>query len=263
MDREKVKQNIPFYKGMSDEQRDIFDSIWDAIETGTPVDPSKLQGMIDKAKMPPAVRKWFYDTAGPLLSGEGVPDYQDVYKQQKGALDVSLNEQVRGIQERFARQGIPRSSAMASGVGGAVGGYSQSLADMMTDIARMQETAKMNAFTRGMGLAEIGLNWQQQDISNESAMANFLNSLYLQDIGLQSDALDYLTQQQIMEQNVNVQAGQQWGWETTSALDYVGEAIELGLAAFGAPSFDFGGGGGDYNPATDWMTNRGGETGLI
>lgn len=240
--QEEIKQKSPFYQGMSEEQRGIFDDMMASIEAGSPVDTAQIEQMAEAGMMSPAARNWFYKNVPDMLTGANVPGVGKLFRKGKGALDVALKGQVQDIYSDAARRGVLTSSSTAAGVGGAIGGYSGSLADLMNYAMTMRETMKQGEYGRGMGLANLGMGWQQQDLQNQMGIADMLNNLYQQNIQNQGGALDYLTQQQMMENQFNMEAGNQWGWDPMTGGDVIFPAIGAGLSAWQAINTGAGGG---------------------
>ena len=232
--KEEIKQKSPFYQGMSEEQRGIFDNMMADIEAGSPVDTAQIEQMAAAGKMSPAVRNWFYKNVPDMLTGANVPGVGKLYKGGKRALDVALKGQVQDIYSDAARRGVLSSSSTAAGVGGAVGGYSGSLADLKNYAMTMREQMKQNEYGRGMGLANLGMGWQQQDLQNQMGIADMLQNLYQQNIQNQGGALDYLTQQQMAENQFNLQSGEQWGWDPMTTQETIFPAIGAGISAWEA-----------------------------
>lgn len=205
--KDAVKNLVPIFTELSEEQQDLFNNILNDIEAGSPVDTERLSKLVGEANITPQVRNFFFNQVGALLSGRDVPDFQEVFRAEKRALGVSLDEQVQQIQNQAARRGVLGSSSTAAAVGGAIGGFSQSIASLLGDVAQRQEQARSTRFRQGLNLAGLGLDIQQQGVSNEFQLAQLQNQLFLQDIGLQSGALDFLTNQQMLENQFNLGVG--------------------------------------------------------
>ena len=216
-----IKNLVPIFQGLSEEQQDAFNNIVADIEAGSPADIEGLAKIIEDANITPQVKKFFFDTVGALLTGKNIPAFEKVFAEQKKALDVELGQQVRGITDEAARRGVLGSSSTAAGIGGAIGGYSQSIASLMSDIADRQQRARATQRTQGIQLGRLGFDIQQAGIENRFELEEFQNQLYLENIALQSGALDFQTNQQIMENNFNLGVGTQFGWDPTLGSEFI------------------------------------------
>ncbi|GAH35687.1 unnamed protein product, partial [marine sediment metagenome] len=112
----------------------------------------------------------------------------------KKALHQQLMQEERGLAGKFAARGLLDSSAHAQAVGGAMGGYTQGLANLMLGKAGMQEQARTTRFNQGMGMVGQGMKF-----------ADFLNTQYLQDLGLGAQAISYLAGERGQENQFNMQ----------------------------------------------------------
>ena len=229
--KNRIKQGVPSFQGMSPEQQAIAEGIWEKIQAGSPVDVDEIERLVESAKMPPGVKKWFYDTIEPMLTGANVPGVGKLFRRGKKALDVALGERVQDIYAGGARRGVLASGSSAAGVGGAIGAYSGSLADLMNYAFTQQQQMKQAEFGRGMTLAGFGRGWQQQDIAAEMSMAEMMNQLYTQQIGLEAGALDYLTQQQFAENQFALGTAGMAPYQPITGQELIVPGIGAGLAA--------------------------------
>jgi len=239
-DKDHVKTGAPVWGGMTPEQQQIAKGIWEDIQAGSPVDTEALSSLIGEAAMTPAIRDWFMKTVPSLLTGKG-EGFAKEYGVGRKALDVQLMEAERKLAEQFAARGLLDSSAHAAAVGGAAGGYSQALANLMMQRAHLQESSRQFDVGTGLRLGGLGLGWQQQDVANQFGLANFLNAQYLQSIGLESQALDYLTQQQMSQNQFNLANVGNLQYDPTTGLEVIAGLVPAAAAYFG------GSGGMDFS----------------
>ena len=197
-----IKSGRSPYQSYTEQEQKIMGDIWGDIQAGSPADISGLEGLTERYQMSPGIRQYLIKRVGKLLSAQ--PDYTDVYKAQKGKLDVAAREQERGIMERGAATGLLDSSATQAQIGGMRGGYQGALADLLTGTRQMEEQTRATKFGQGLGLMRTGLDWQQTDIQNKTALEELRNLLYGQDIGFQAGALDYLGQERARENQYNL-----------------------------------------------------------
>ena len=196
-ERQWIKENRSPYQSYTEQEQQIMGDIWGDIQAGSPADVSGLEDLTQRSQMSPGIRQYLMKRVGKLLSGGS--DYQDVYKAQKGKLDTAAREQERGIMERGAASGLLDSSATQAQIGGMRGAYAGSLADLLMGTQQMEEQANATRFSEGLGLMRTGLDWQQTDIQNKTALETLKNMLYSQDIGFKAAGLDFLGQERARE----------------------------------------------------------------
>ena len=189
-EREWLKKGRAPYQSYTKEEKDIMAGVHRDITAGSPADISGLEALTERYQMSPAIRQYLIKKVGALF--QGGPDYQDVYKAQKGKIDVAMREGERGIMERQAAMGLLDSSATQARLGGLQGGYTGALADLLMGTAQMTETARSNRMREGLGLMGAGLQWQGEDVGRKSALEGLKNALYAQDIGFKAGELDFL-----------------------------------------------------------------------
>ena len=105
----------------------------------------------------------------------------------------------------MSAQGLLDSSAMAAGVGGAVGGYSQSLADLMMWKGGAEEQSRQFDVGAGMNLAGVGLNWAGMDVGNQMNLAQLMEADWMNQGNLGMYLLGYDAGQQQMMNQYNLQ----------------------------------------------------------
>lgn len=175
------------------------------------------------------------------------PDFRKEYDLSKKALTQQLMETERGMAGQFASRGLLDSSAHAAAVGGAMGGYSQSLANLMLGRAGMEEQAYQGRLGMAGQMAGQGMNFAQ-----------FLNQQHMQEMGLSAQAIQFLSGERERERGFELQryainpnlndpfTFQDWG------PGAIGLATSLATGGYGGvPSFG-GGGGGGTSPAGNW-----------
>ena len=213
-EKEQVKQRIPGYIDMSPEEQKIAVRIHKLIAGGDPVDQEELERLIGKTKMSDALSKWWRDTSYNLIMGKG-KDFAKEYGLKAKDFEASVAKQM-------SARGLLSSSAMGSALGGG-------LADLMLGRAEMEEQSRQFDVGTGQWLSGFGKAWEQSDISTEFAFADYMNKLYLQDLGLRSEELNYLGRERQQENVFNLQASGQWqgagGWDPYTTAD---------IASFGA-----------------------------
>ena len=238
-ERQWIKENRSPYQSYTEQEQDIMAGIWGDIQAGSPADISGLEGLTERYQMSPGIRQYLIKRVGKLLSGGA--NYQDVYKAQKGKLDVAAREQERGIMERGAATGLLDSSATQARLGGLQGGYSGALADLLMGTREAEERTRATKFGQGINLMRTGLDWQQTDIQNKTALETLRNMLYTQDIGFQAGALDYLGQERARENQY--QLGEIRPWDPMTGGEIIPGLIQAGTQAYLATQ-----GGGAENP---------------
>lgn len=245
--REKYKQGFTPYEGPGEDAQAIWDDLYEQFQSGGPIDWDKLQTTIEQAGMSPGIRDWFINQTRKLITGTGT-DFAKEYGVGKKALDVQLDEAVRGVTEGMAARGLLDSSAMAAGVGGAMGGYSRSLADLMMWKGQAEEQSRQFDVGAGMNLGGMGLNWAGMDVANQMNLAQLMQTDWAQTQGLGMDLLGYDAQQQQAMNQYNLSQMMNWGWDPMTGMDVA--------MTFGPPLINawaggvFGGGGGGGGGAT-------------
>ena len=188
--KEDLKQHRPFYVGPGEQEQGMTEDWWNEFQQGPQT--NIWEGLSEAFGFKPgAIKNFVMQKFGDLMK---TPDFAKEYDLGKKALNQQLAEAERGMASKFAARGLLDSSAHAQAVGGAMGGYTQGLANLMLGKAGMEESARSNRFNQGMGMASQGLNF-----------ADFLNSQYLQKMGLGAEAINYLQQQRGQENAFNMQ----------------------------------------------------------
>ena len=227
-ERQWIKENRSPYQSYSAEEQAIMGDIWGDISAGSPADIGGLESLMGRYKMSPGIRQYLIKRVGKLLGGG--PDYQDVYKAQKGKLDVGLREAERGISESQAARGLLDSSATQARLGAAEAGYSGSLADLLMGTAEMTERARYGRTQQGMGLMGMGLDWQGADVRNKTSLETLKNMLYTQGIGLKGGALEFLAQERARENAY--QQGEVRPWDPMTGGELIPGIITGGVQAY-------------------------------
>lgn len=189
------------YQGRSEEEVERWEDVWGQIQEGSPADISGLEGLTERYQMSPGIRQYLIKKVKGLMSGG--PDYQDVYKAQKGKLDTAMRGQERGIMERQSARGLLDTSGTQARLGTLQGEYGGALAGLLESTAERTERTRYGRMQQGMGLMQQGLGWQQSDIGNKQQLEAMRNMLYTQDIGLQAGWLESLGEERGREN--------QWG----------------------------------------------------
>jgi hypothetical protein len=159
------------------------------------------------------------------------PDFAEEY----GLAEEELG---RKFAEQFSARGLLDSSAHAAAMGGG-------LANLMLQRTAMEEGAWQNRMGLAGGFLGQGMTF-----------ADFLNTQYLQDLGLGAQAIGYLGGERGQQDVFNLQ---RYGIspninDPLTGMDVFGGIAQLAAQyapmAFNMPSFDFGftggGGGGDW-----------------
>ena len=229
-ERDWIKKGRAPYQSYTAEEEAIMSDIWGDISAGSPADIGGLESLMGRYKMSPGIRQYLIKRVGKLLSGG--PGYQDVYKAQKGKLDVALREGERGIAETQAARGLSDSSGTQARLGALEAGYSGSLADLLMGTREMEERSRATRFGQGLGLAELGLGWQEGDIRNKTTLETLRNMLYTQDIGLKAGGLEFLAGERGRENMYNLGFAQLPQDEPLSGIEALGPIITGGMQAF-------------------------------
>jgi len=225
-DKDLIKDQYPFYKGPGGREQDVAQDIWDRINQGP--DVNIWRGLSERLGIKPgAIKQFAMGKFGELMKR---PDFAKEYGLSKKALQQQLMDEERTMAGQFASRGLLDSSAHAAAVGGAMGGFSQSLADLMLGRAQMEEGAYQNRLGIAGGFLGQGLNF-----------ADTLNAQYLQDIGLRGEALNYLSSNRAQRNQFNLQ---RYGINPNPNDPFTfGDALP-GLVQIGAAAAS---GGGGYN----------------
>lgn len=250
--KEHLKQGFAPFEGPGEDTQAIWDELYEQFQSGGPVDWESLQATLDKFEMSPGVRDWFIRQTRNLITGGGT-DFAKEYGVGKRALDVQLGEATRGVMESMAARGLLDSSTTAWGVGGAMGGYTRGLADLMMWKGGAEEQSRQFNISAGMNLGSMGLNWAGMDIANEQNLAQLMMAGTAQNQGLGMNLLGYGAEQQNMMNQYNLGQMMNWGWDPTTGLDV---AMAFGppiLNAWAGGMFGGGGGGGGGQPQTSQM----------
>ena len=227
-ERDWIKKGRSPYQSYTAQEQDIMQEIWGDIQAGSPADISGLEGLTERYQMSPGIRQYLIKRVGKLLSAD--PNYQDVYKAQKGKLDIGMREQTRGLMEKQAAMGLLDSSATQARLGGLQGAYSGTLADLLMGTRAAEERTRATKFGEGLNLMRTGLGWQESDIRNKTALETLRNALYTQDIGLQAGALDFLAQDRYRENQYNLGFAGLPQDEPLSGMEVLGPIIEGGTS---------------------------------
>ena len=215
-EKEQVKQRIPGYIDMSPEEQKIAVRIHKLIAGGDPVDQEELERLIGKTKMSGPLSKWWRRTSKELLESTG----KDFAKE----FGLKAKDFEAQIAKQFAARGLLSSSAMGSAFGGG-------MADLMLGRAEMQEESRKFDVGTGQWLAGFGKAWEQSDISNEFAFADYTNKLFLQNLGLLESELNYLGRERQQENIFNLQSSGLWqgagGWDPYTTADVVSFGAQL------------------------------------
>jgi len=240
-DRGAIKDYMPDYQGPGAQEQGATADWWKNFQEGP--NTNIWQGLSKMLGIEPGAIKAF--TMGKFRELMERPDFAKEYGLSKAALNQQLMEAERGMAGKFAARGLLDSSAHAQAVGGAMGGYSQSLADLMMGKAGMEESARSNRFNQAMGMAGQGMNF-----------ADFLNTQYLQKMGLGAEAIAYLQGNRNTENQFNLQR-YAINPNPNDPITTM-EGIGMGLNAGGALYSAIAGGGGGFS-GFDWGgSNTGG-----
>jgi hypothetical protein len=237
-DKDAIKDKVPLYQGPGETEQGLAED-WLADLEGGP-DTNIWQGLSKTFGFSPgAIKKFVMGKFGELMQ---TPDFAKEYGLSRKALDQQLMEAERGIAGKFAARGLLDSSAHAQAVGGAMGGYTQGLAGLMLGKAGMEESARSDRFNQGMGMASQGLNF-----------ADFLNTQFLQKMGLGAEAINYLQQNRAQENAFNMQryAINPNPNDPITTMEGIGMGANIGAGIYSAIA-----GGGGYN--FDWTGGGGG-----
>ena len=249
-DKDAIKDKVPLYQGPGEQEQGMAEDWWAQAQAGP--DTNIWKGLSEAFGFKPgAIKQFAMSRFRELLQK---PDFAKEYGLGKKALDQQLAEAERGMAGKFAARGLLDSSAHAQAVGGAMGGYTQSLASLMLGKAGMEEQARGTRFNQAMGMASTGLNF-----------ADFLNSQYLQSMGLGAQAINYLQGERGQQNQFNLQ---RYGMNPNpnnplTGADVIpgiiGTGLQVAQMAGGNPfSFDWAGGGGGggtpgYQDENQWM----------
>jgi len=188
--KEDIKQNRPFYQGPGEQEQGMAQDWWDKVGAGP--DTNIWEGMSEMLGIKPgAIKAFAMKKFGELMQ---TPDFAKEYGIGKQALHQQLMDEERSLAGKFASRGLLDSSAHAQAVGGAMGGYTQGLSSLMLGKAGMQEQARATRFNQGMGMVGQGMKF-----------ADFLNTQYLQELGLGAQAISYLAGERGQENQFNMQ----------------------------------------------------------
>ena len=179
LDRTLIKKQYPDESPISGQEQGATADWWKNYQEGP--DTNIWKGLSKMLGMPAGAIKSF--TMGKFHELMERPDFAKEYGLSKAALNQQLMEAERGMAGKFAARGLLDSSAHAQAVGGAMGGYSQSLADLMMGKAGMEESAYQNRTNIAGNIMTQGMNF-----------ADFLNTQYMQKMGLGAEAINYLQQ---------------------------------------------------------------------
>ena len=240
--KEDIKQNRPFYEGPGQTEQGLGQD-WLADLEGGP-DTNIWKGLSEAFGFKPgAIKSFVMQKFSDLMK---TPDFAKEYGLGKKALNQQLMEAERGMASKFAARGLLDSSAHAQAVGGAMGGYSQGLANLMLGKAGMEEQAYQARTNIAGNMMTQGLNF-----------ADFLNTQYLQKMGLGAEAINYLQQNRAQENQFNMQR-YNINPNPNDPMTTM-EGILSGANVAGSLFSAFAGGGGGYN--FDWGgSNTGGGT---
>lgn len=227
--KDDIKEKRAPYQGFTEQERRQQREAWELIQQGSPADLERMDALISRYQMSPAIRKYLIGKIGSLL--EAGPDYQDVYKAQKGKIDVAMRGKERGIMGRQAATGMLDSSATQARLGALQGEYGGALADLLLGTAELTErTREGRARTAGM-LGAGMLQWQGEDVSRLSEMEAFRNLLYKQNLGFRGEALDYQAEERWRENMFNLQNIDPQEYLTLQSM--LPGLLEFGASAYG------------------------------
>ena len=241
-DRGAIKNYMPDWQGPGAQEQGATADWWKNFQEGP--DTNIWKGLSKMLGIDPGAIKQF--TMGKFRELMERPDFAKEYGLSKAALNQQLMDAERGMASKFAARGLLDSSAHAQAVGGAMGGYSQSLADLMMGKAGMEQSAYENQMN-------IAGNWGAQ----AGNFANFLNLQYMQKLGLGAEAVNYLAGNRAQENQFNLQ---RYGinpnpndpittMEGALGLGNMAAGIWSAIAGGGGFSgFDWGGSGGGGGP---------------
>ena len=227
------KDQAPIYQGPGAQEQGLTRDWWQQYQAGP--DTNIWKGLSKMLGMQPGAIKQF--AMGKFRELMRRPDFAKEYDLSKKALNQQLMDAERGMAGKFAARGLLDSSAHAQAVGGAMGGYSQSLADLMMGKAGMEESAYQNRMNIAGNYMTQGMNF-----------ADFLNTQYLQKMGLGAEAINYLATNRAQENQFNLQ---RYGInpnpnDPITTMEGLGMGLNIGGALYSAIT----GGGGGYN--FDW-----------
>lgn len=237
-----IKSGRSPYQSYTEAEQKIMGDIWGDIKAGTPADITGLEELTERYQMSPGIRQWFIKRVGKLMGA--APDYTDVYAAQKGKLDVAMRGQERGVVERQAARGLLDTSGTQARLGALQGAYSGTLADLLMGTRAAEERAGATRRQQGIQLGQLGLGWQETDIRHKAGLETLRNLLYMQDIGLQTGALDFLGAERGRENVYNLGLAQLPQDQPLSGIEILGPLLQAGTQAWLASQ---GGGGIDIN----------------
>ena len=239
--KQQIKDLIPDYQGPGSDEQTLTDAFHAARQGGPDTNIWKGLGEMFGVK-PGALKKWGMDLLGGLTKGT---DFSEEYGVGKDALNQQLRDTERGMYDRGAARGLLDSSATQAQLGGARGGYANALAGLMQWKGQAEEQSRQFNLSSLGTLGGYGMNFGQ-----------FLNSQYMQDMGLRAQEINYLANERSNENNFGLQKSGIWGsWNPTTLGDVGPGLLQLAgtIASGGMPMPDFG----------DWSggTTGGGGTG--
>ena len=240
-DKGLIKNQYPFYQDPGQQEQGMTQDWWNQYQAGP--DINIWRGLSEVFGFKPGAIKQF--AVGKLRELMTRPDFAKEYGLGKKALTQQLMEAERGLAGKFAARGLLDSSAHAQAVGGAMGGYTQGLANLMLGKAGMEQTAYENQMNIAGNYATQGLNF-----------ADFLNTQYLQEMGLGAEAINYMQQNRAQENAFNMQ---RYGINPNPNNPITGLEAGLGIGNTLASMYAAGAGGGGYN--FDWGGSGGGGGG--
>lgn len=244
-DKDMIKDKVPIYQGPGQQEQQMAQDWWSQAQAGPDIDIWKGLSEVFGYK-PGAIKQFAMGKFRELLEK---PDFAKEYGLGKKALTQQLMEAERGLASKFAARGLLDSSAHAQAVGGAMGGYTQGLANLMLGKAGMEEQARQSRFGQAMGMVGQGLTF-----------ADFLNAQYLQGMGLEAQAINYLAGERGQQNLFNLQ---RYGMNPNPNNPLTGADVIPGIAGIGLQAaqmfsptpFNFnwnagggGGGGGTEQP---------------
>lgn len=236
--REYIKQPQAEHEGPTASEMALRQDIWGRISGGSGVTPDfNMWRMLSESLgfSPQQIRQFAMKNLGGLFEK---PDFGKEYG-LKGA----------ELERQWASKASARGLLDSSGSQAALGG---GLADLMMGRAQMEENARMNRLGLGTSLIGNFTGMAQQQGFNK---ANWLNAQYLQDIGLRTEALQYLRDErgarnQNEQFNTSVLAGL-GGYQAYTGADFAGSILSAAAQIYGMtqgvpPTGGMtGGGGGD------------------
>lgn len=213
-----IKKQRPFYQGPGEREQRLTEDWYEKYQAGP--DTNIWKGLSKMLGIKPgAIKSFAMGKLGELFER---PDFGEEY-------GLKAEDLERGLAEQFAGRGLLDSSMMGTAMG-------SGMSELMKERAMMEESAWMNRLGKAGGFVGQGVDF-----------AKFLNTQYLQDLGLGAEAIAYLTgereremgfemERYAIDPNIN---------DPITGLEAILGIVNAGVGAYGAfGGGGFGGGGG-------------------